>query len=38
MMWTSAIRKVRQMAYDSGAEVFVRIHANGSENKKRTVP
>ena len=23
-----------QMAYDSGAEVFVRIHANGSENKK----
>ncbi len=23
-----------QMAYDSGAEVFVRIHANGSENSK----
>lgn len=23
-----------QMAYDSGAEVFVRIHANGSENQK----
>lgn len=23
-----------QMAYDSGAEVFVRIHANGSENRK----
>jgi len=26
--------KMAQMAYDSGAEVFVRIHANGSENKK----
>ena len=23
-----------QMAYDSGAEIFVRIHANGSENSK----